>query len=114
MKKRIIIMAVCLLVLIGAVIGVSIHNKQKAAAEGEESSESFIYSTLIDVDVNNIASIFVTYDGDSYTLIPGETTVTGINWSMKEHPDWELSYSSMSIASSSISRGHLPCLRGSH
>ncbi len=97
MKKRIIIMAVCLLVLIGAVIGVSIHNKQKAAAEGEESSESFIYSTLIDVDVNNIASIFVTYDGDSYTLIPGETTVTGINWSMKEHPEWTLSYSSMSI-----------------
>ncbi|MBR3404771.1 MAG: hypothetical protein IKG91_05705, partial [Firmicutes bacterium] len=65
MKKRIIIMAVCLLVLIGAVISVSIHNKQKAAAEGEESSESFISSTLIDVDVNNIASIFVTYDGDS-------------------------------------------------
>jgi len=97
MKKKIIIMAVCLLLLVGAVIGVSVYKQQQAGKDTEESSEEIIYKALVEVDTNDIASIFVSYDGDSYTLIPGEMSTSGLTWSMKEHPDWTLSYSYASI-----------------
>lgn len=103
-KTKLIIMGIVLLLLIGAVTGVVIHNKIVEANTPEEESSSIVYSDLFRTDVEKIQSITMTCGDDTYTLLPDGKTETGsIIWVMKEHPDWDLFYYVSSVVNMATS-----------
>lgn len=93
-KTKLILMAVVLLVLIGAVAVVSIINAQKEANQPVEESSDIVSTVMFDLGGNaNIASLEITCGNDVYTLIPDGYNASGSQvWKMKEHMDWEISY----------------------
>lgn len=93
-KTKLIIMSLVVLALIGAVIGVTIHNKNVEANTPVEESSEVISDVLWDLKAAaDLESVKVTCGSDSYTLIQNGTTSTGtLVWAMKEHMDWDLFY----------------------
>lgn len=93
-KTKLIIMSLVVLALIGAVIGVAIHNKNVEANTPVEESSTVISDVLFDMNAAaDLESVKVTCGSDSYTLIQNGTTSTGtLVWAMKEHMDWDLYY----------------------
>ncbi|MBR5297269.1 MAG: hypothetical protein IKU29_05295, partial [Parabacteroides sp.] len=71
--KRLILMAVGLLVLVAAVIGLTKYNEYKASLEPEESFTSVVLKNLFENEKSNIESINLLTKEDSITLIPYST-----------------------------------------
>lgn len=93
MKKRIIIMACGLLVLIAAVCAVFVVN-QKKQAEAEESSSSIILKNLWENSREDMESITLVTQTDTITLLPNGTNSAGtMQWVLEGHEDWELNSS---------------------
>lgn len=100
MKKKVFLMIVGLLFLVGLAVGLTMARNSKKAAEESSEVESVVYKNLIDVETGDIASIYVEKPGDSFTLLPGDVSIsTGLTWYMKEHADWDLNYTYGSVVS---------------
>lgn len=103
MKKRILIMAAGLLVLVGAVVAVMIMNKQKEANAPESSSSEILYENLWTVNKDDIREITLVTKADTITLIPGERTVDGtLKWVLKDHENWSLVNTYQNLVSMSV------------
>ncbi len=99
--KKLIFMAVGLILLVAAVIGVTKYNEYQASLEPEESSSSIVLKNLIENEKANIKSINLLTAEDSITLIPnGVKDTTGeIIWALEGHEDWSLKTTHTSIVS---------------
>ncbi len=100
-SKKIIFMAVGILLLVAAIIGVTKYNEYQASLEPEESSSSIVLKNLIENNKADIKSINLQTREDSITLIPnGQKSTTGeIIWALEGHEDWKLKNTHTSIAS---------------
>ncbi len=91
MKKKVIIGIIVLLILAGAVIAVSIINKQKEANQPEESSSEIVLKNLWKNEREDMESIDLKTQTDLITLIPNGYNSTGtMLWVIKGHEDWHL------------------------
>ncbi|MBQ7058158.1 MAG: DUF4340 domain-containing protein [Firmicutes bacterium] len=91
MKKKVILGIIVLLILAGAVIAVSIINKQKEANQPEESSSSIVLKNLWKNEREDMESIDLKTETDLITLIPNGYNSTGtMLWVIKGHEDWHL------------------------
>ena len=99
--KKLIFMAVGIILLVAAVIGVTKYNEYQASLEPEESSSSVVLKNLIENDKSNIKSINLLTQEDSITLIPNgvKTTSGEIIWAIEGHEDWTLKNTHSSIIS---------------
>ena len=99
--KKLIFMAVGLILLVAAVIGVTKYNEYQASLEPEESSSSIVLKNLIENKKSNIKSVNLKTAEDSITLIPnGVKDTTGeIIWALEGHEDWTLKTTHNSIVS---------------
>ena len=99
--KKLIFMAVGLILLVAAVIGVTKYNEYQASLEPEESSSSIVLKNLIENEKANIKSVNLQTAEDSITLIPnGHKSTTGdIIWALEGHEDWTLKTTHTSIVS---------------
>ncbi len=100
-SKKLIFMAVGIILLVAAVIGVVKYNEYQASLEPEESSSSIVLKNLIENDKSNIKSINLLTQEDSITLIQnGNNTSNGeIIWALEGHEDWKLKNTHSSIVS---------------
>lgn len=91
MKKKIILGVLVLVLLTGAVIGVSVWNRIQAENAPEESSSSIVLKNLWENDRDQMASIELKTQEDTITLIPNGYNKTGtLLWVIEGHEDWHL------------------------
>jgi len=101
MRKKLIIMAAGILILVAAVIAVMKYNEYQASLEPEESSTSIVLKNLFENEKSNIASVNLMTQSDSITLLPGEINPTNneLTWYLEDHPHWELKHTYTSLIS---------------
>lgn len=99
--KKLIFMAIGIILLVAAVIGVTKYNEYQASLEPEESSSSVVLKNLLENDKSNIQSINLLTQEDSITLVPiGVNTSSGIiEWGLEGHEDWTLKHTHSNIVS---------------
>lgn len=100
-SKKLIMMAVGILLLIAAVIGVMKYNEYRASQEPEESSGSVVLKDLWNNEKSNMVSVNLTTQKDSITLVPGEVDpgTNMLTWHLEDHPHWELTHTYQSLVS---------------
>ncbi|MBO6158346.1 MAG: DUF4340 domain-containing protein [Firmicutes bacterium] len=90
-KAKVIGGVLVLLILAGAIVFVSIRNKQIAASQPEESSEGLVLKNLWETAREDISSIELQTETDTITLLPDGYNSTGtMQWVLQGHEDWKL------------------------
>lgn len=99
--KKLIFMAVGLVLLVAAVIGVTKYNEYQASLEPEESFTSVLLKNLFENDKSNIKSINLLTKEDSITLIPASVNTSNgeIKWALEGYEHWKLTNTHTSIVS---------------
>ena len=91
MKKKVILGIIVLVLLAGAVVAMSIINKQKEANQPEESSIQIVLTNLWENKREDMESIELKTQTDVITLIPNGYNSTGtMLWVIQGHEDWHL------------------------
>lgn len=99
--KKLIFMAVGLILLVAAVIGVTKYNEYQASLEPEESFQSVVLKNLFENEKSNIESINLLTKEDSITLIPQSVNTSSgeIKWVLEGYEHWKLTNTHSSIIS---------------
>jgi hypothetical protein len=93
-------MVSCVIVLVGAIIGVVAYNNYQASLEPEEESSSIVLKNFFEYDTEDIASINLVTSSDSITLVPGDYSADGtLKWVLEDHTDWSLKNTYTSLVS---------------